>query len=181
MHVPDETLLPQDFPGGVLRRLRRSDVAAFQAYRSVPELGRFQGWSPMQESEAAEFLAGMNAVPLFRSGEWVQLGIAEPESDRLVGDIGLYLSGDGSFGRVGFTLAPSVQGRGIATSAVRLALMIFFRVTSARHMEGITDSRNARSIRLLERIGFRYLGSTPAVFRGEACVERTYLLPREGV
>jgi hypothetical protein len=54
MHSPSAPLL---LPGGLLRRLRTSDLAAFQAYRSIPEIGRFQGWSPMSEAEAVAFLA----------------------------------------------------------------------------------------------------------------------------
>ena len=114
------------FPGGLLRRLRTTDPAAFQAYRSIPELGRFQSWSPMSEAEAVAFLAGMNEAPLFTPGDWVQLGIAEPESDQLLGDIGIFLSADGLTGEVGFTLAPAAQGRGIATAAVRQALQVLF-------------------------------------------------------
>ena len=178
MHSPNETLLPQGFPGGLLRRLRHSDLTAFQTYRAIPDLGRFQGWLPMSEAEALEFLSEMNETMLFTPGKWVQLGIAESESDQLIGDIGLFLSEDGFTGRVGFTLTPSAQGRGIATSAVRRALRIFFRATSALHIEGITDSRNAPSIRLLERIGFRHHETRTAFFRGEACAEKTYLLPR---
>jgi aminoglycoside 6'-N-acetyltransferase len=120
----------------------------------------------------------MNHAPLFTPGEWVQLGIAESETDCLIGDIGLFLSEDGFTGKVGFTLAPSAQGRGIATSAVREALQVFFRATSARTVEGITDSRNAASIRLLERIGFRHHATRAAVFRGETCTEIIYTLPR---
>lgn len=175
---PNESPLPQVFPGGLLRRLRQSDLTAFQAYRAIPELGRFQGWSPMSEAEALAFLSAMNDALLFTPGKWVQLGIAESETDRLIGDIGLFLSEDGFTGRVGFTLAPSAQGRGIATSAVRQALRVFFRGTSARQVEGITDSRNAASIRLLERIGFRHYETRAAVFRGEACAEKAYTLPR---
>ncbi len=114
-----ETLLPREFFGGRLRRLRPPDREAFQAYRTMPELGRYQGWSSMSDVEALEFLAKMNRAPLFTLGEWVQLGIAEAESERLVGDIGLHLSEDGGTGEVGFTLQPSVQGRGIAGRAVR--------------------------------------------------------------
>ena len=132
----------------------------------------------MSETEALEFLSKMNEALLFTAGEWVQLGIAESESDQLIGDIGLFLSADGFTGRVGFTLTPSAQGRGIATSAVRQALRIFFRASSVQNVEGITDSRNAASIRLLERIGFRHHETRTAFFRGEACTEETYLLPR---
>ena len=129
MHSPADSLLPRQFPGGCLRRLRHSDFGAFQAYRRIPELGRYQGWSPMSESEALAFLGEMEATPLFQPGQWVQLGIADPHTDALVGDIGLHLSGDSQTGEVGFTLAPSAQGRGVASAAVQEALQLFFTAT----------------------------------------------------
>lgn len=96
-----ETLLPREFFGGRLRRLHPRDRAAFQAYRSLPELGRYQGWSLMSDAEAHAFLDEMRRAPLLTPGQWVQLGIATPESDELVGDIGLYLSEDGTSGEIG--------------------------------------------------------------------------------
>jgi RimJ/RimL family protein N-acetyltransferase len=173
-----ETLLPREFTGGRLRRLRAADRPAFQAYRAIPELGRYQGWAPMTQPEALDFLVEMNRAPLFTPGQWVQLGIAEPELDSLVGDVGLFVSADGRAGEVGFTLAPSSQGRGIAGRAVREALELLFFVTHVERVLGITDARNLQSIRLLERLGFRHVESRQTVFREEACTEHVYALQR---
>jgi len=170
--------LPRAFPGGLLRRLRPDDLAAFQAYRAIPELRRFQGWSPVSAAEARSFLAEMQDASLFTPGRWVQLGIAEPEGDQLIGDIGVFLAADGLSGEVGFTLCPAAQGRGIATAAVRQALDVLFGLTGAKQVLGITDSRNAASVRLLERVGFRHRESRSAVFRGETCTEEVYALLR---
>nr|AUN35556.1 ribosomal-protein-serine acetyltransferase [uncultured bacterium] len=170
--------LPIAFPGGQLRRLRASDLAAFQAYRSIPELGRFQGWTPKPDAEAAAFLAAMGDVPLFPLGDWVQLGICDPGGELLVGDIGLFQAPDGLSGEVGFTLAPSAQGRGIATQAVHHALDLFFRLTRVERMLGITDARNVASVRLLERVGFAHRESRNVVFRDEECLEAIYVLDR---
>jgi ribosomal-protein-alanine N-acetyltransferase len=178
MHNQSAMQLPRSFPGGRLRRLRTSDLAAFQAYRSIPELGRFQGWSPMPEAEALAFLAKMGDAPLLTPGDWVQLGIAEPEGDQLIGDVGVFLAADGLTGEIGFTLAPAAQGRGIATAAVRQALQVLFGATSVKQVLGITDSRNVGSIRLLERVGFHHHESRRIVFRGELCSEEVYVLPR---
>jgi len=176
--VMHETLLPREFPGGRLRRLRPSDREAFQAYRGIADLGRYQGWSPMGEVEALAFLVEMSQAPLFAAGRWVQLGIADPQSDCLVGDVGLHLSEDGSSGEVGFTLEPSAQGRGLASHAVREALQLFFAATEAARVLGITDERNLPSVRLLERLGFEHIETRQVVFRGESCTERVYALPR---
>jgi RimJ/RimL family protein N-acetyltransferase len=173
-----ETVLPREFSGGRLRRLRSSDRDAFQAYRGIPELGRYQGWSPMSESESLKFLDEMSQAPLFVAGHWVQLGISDPATDRLVGDIGLYLSEDSSIGEVGFTLEPSAQGRGIASRAVSEALQLMFSATNVARIVGVTDERNLPSIRLLERLGFEFMESRRVVYRGKPCKELVYALLR---
>ncbi|MBN8505755.1 MAG: GNAT family N-acetyltransferase [Burkholderiales bacterium] len=175
-----ESRLPREFPGGRLRRLHPQDLAAFQAYRAIPELGRYQGWSPMSDEEARRFIEAVHRAPLFEPGQWVQLGIAEAVTDALLGDIGLYLSADGSAGEIGFTLQPAAQGRGLATAAVREALRLFFAATDAGSVQGITDERNGPSIRLLERVGFAFVERRQVVFKDEPCTERVYTLPRPG-
>lgn len=173
-----ETQLPLEFRGGRLRRLHPRDLAAFQAYRSLPDLGRFQGWSPMSDAEALQFINEAHRAPLFAPGQWMQLGIAELSSDTLIGDIGLYLADDGTSGEIGFTLEPSSQGRGVATLAVREALQLFFSATGVTTVLGITDERNLPSIKLLERVGFELIETRQVIFRGEPCTERVYALPR---
>lgn len=173
-----EHLLPREFPGARLRRLRVSDVPAFQAYRALPGLGRFQGWVPMSDAAAHDFLAAMNRAAWFVPGQWLQLGIADAPTDALIGDIGLHLSADGATGQIGFTLSPGAQGRGIATHAVQAALDVLFTATTITQVQGITDARNNPSIRLLERLGFTCRESRQTEFRGEACVEHTYALSR---
>lgn len=182
MVLPDmnDMLLPHDFPGGRLRRLHPRDRAAFQAYRALPELGRYQGWLPISDAEAHAFLDEMHRAHLFTPGQWVQLGISHPDSDELVGDVGLFLSEDGASAEVGFTLEPSSQGRGLAALAVRAALQLLFAATRATRVLAITDERNLRSIKLLERVGFEFVESRQAVFRAEPCTERVYALPRSG-
>ena len=132
----------------------------------------------MSETEALAFLIRMSRASLFRPGEWVQLGIAEPVADRLIGDIGIYIADDGSTAQIGFTLEPDSQGRGIATAAVREAIHLLFAATKVRQVFGITDQRNMASIRLLERTGFHFKENRDAVFRGEPCSERVYALAR---
>lgn len=132
----------------------------------------------MSDAQALSFLAEMSEAPLFTPGDWVQLGIAERDADRLIGDIGIFVSADGLTGEIGFTLSPAAQGRGVAAAAVRRALQLLFAVTRVTQVLGVTDSRNVRSIRLLERVGFRHQESRSSVFRGEPCVEEVYALAR---
>jgi RimJ/RimL family protein N-acetyltransferase len=170
--------LPRFGVGIALRRLAASDLAAFQAYRTDTELGRFQGWSAMPDAQAREFLEEMNKVPLFRPGEWAQIGIAEPAGLALIGDIGLFLAEDSRHAEIGFTLARPAHGRGLATMAVREAVQFVFQLTVVERVLGITDARNRASIGVLERVGMRKLEERSIVFRGESCVEYVYAVAR---
>ena len=163
----------------MLRRLAVSDLAAFQAYRHDVVLGKYQGWSAASDAEAKSFLAEMNASELLRPGTWSQIAIADPASQALLGDIGLFLSSDGRHAEIGFTLRRELQGRGVATAAVREAINLVFEHTKAQKVLGITDTRNLPSIRLLERVGMHKAESRPAMFRGEACLEHVYVVLRQ--
>lgn len=161
-----------------LRRLRESDLAAFQAYRQDPEVGRWQGWTPQPDADALAFLSAMASVPLFQPGQWTQLGIADALTDQLLGDIGIHLSDDAREAEFGFSLARPAQGRGLATAAVRAALALVFEQTPAERVHAQTDARNAACIRLLERLGATRVARFDTEFRGAPCVEFRYELAR---
>lgn len=170
--------LPRFGSSVVLRRLSGTDLVAFQAYRGDAELGRYQGWSAMRDPEALAFLDEMNAAPLFRPGAWAQIGISEPQTLELIGDIGLYLAEDSRHAEIGFTLARHAQRRGLATAAIREAVQLVFEFTAVERVVGITDARNHASIALLERVSMRKVEERTVEFRGETCVEYVYAIPR---
>jgi aminoglycoside 6'-N-acetyltransferase len=153
-----------------LRRLRADDLSHLAGYRADPVLARYQGWTPMSTEQALALLLQMQAAPAFVAGEWFQLGIADSDSDALLGDIGVRLQADGS-AEIGFTLARAAQGRGLATEALSLLVTLLFERADVRRIVGITDARNAASARLLLRLGLSHTRTLQASFRGEACTE----------
>ena len=175
MDIPGIDTLPRLGSGFMLRRLTSDDLPEFQAYRHDPELGRYQGWSAMSDPEAAAFLSEMNTVPLLSFGNWTQIGIADPDTRRLIGDIGIFLDPDGRCAEIGFTLARHAQGRGVATAAVCEAIKFIFVSTKVDRVIGVTDARNSASVRLLERVGMLRTQATEAIFRGERCTEFFYV------
>ena len=162
----------------VLRRLVAGDLAAFQAYRHDALIGLYQGWSPQTDEQALAFIETMVGAALFAPGDWFQVGIADPLTDRLIGDIGWCVAADGASAEIGFSLCAQSQGQGLATEAVGAALQLLFDHTDAASVIGITDARNAASIRLLERLGMRRAATTSAVFRGAACTEHRFVASR---
>jgi [ribosomal protein S5]-alanine N-acetyltransferase len=162
----------------ILRRLSPGDLAAFQAYRRDEAVSRYQGWLPVSDQDARAFLDNMQNAPLFARDTWTQLGIADRETNALIGDIGIGMSADGAGAEIGFSLAASAQMRGLATEAVRAAFRLIFAHTSAASIAGITDARNVASIRLLERLEMRRVEMKDTLFRGEPCVEYVYAISR---
>jgi RimJ/RimL family protein N-acetyltransferase len=92
--------------------------------------------------------------------------------DRLVGDIGLLREGPAQV-QIGFSLSRDAQGRGWALAAVGACIDRLLVPLVMTRLRGITDARNAASLRLLARLGFVQRSSEDVVFRGEACTEIT--------
>src|SRR5439155_3050444 len=111
-------------------RLRRSvpeDAETIAAYRSDPEVRRYQGWGRTDpariRSEIEEMLARAPGEP----GGWVQFTVVEREGGTLVGDVGLSpAEGEAGVIKIGYTMAPSFQGRGYATEAIRALVAYAF-------------------------------------------------------
>lgn len=166
-----------------LRRLRVADLPLFQHYRADPEVGRYQGWQPMDDAAATAFLAEMAemaATNFCPPGRWCQIAIADVHADALIGDIGLCLAADGEALELGFTLAREWQGSGRAAEAVQLVLQAVWAWTPAQRVLALSDVRNGASVRLLQRLGFRRYATLQAVFRGEPCSEHHFVLHRAG-
>ena len=169
-------LLPRPAERTVLRRLSASDLVDFQAYRQDPEVVRYQGWQAVPDSEAEAFLAAVNTAALLQPGEWSQIGIADRQNNRLIGDIGICLTAEGDEAEVGFSLHRQAQGKGLAREAVREAIRLVFEQTGANRVVCITDARNLPSIRLLERLGLRKTEELQSLFQGEPCTEYVFAI-----
>lgn len=162
----------------VLRPFREADLGEFLAYRNDPDVARLQSWEGI-ESEAAAALLRKNAEPrLGRPGQWQQIAIALGGGDHLIGDIGLFLRDDGSSAELGFTLASRHQGRGLAKEALSGLIETLFALPGFERLEAVTDTRNARAMSLLERLGFQIRSTADASFKGITCQEHTYSLSR---
>lgn len=170
--------LPIQFECTVLRRFRLSDTAAFHRYRSDPELARYQGWSVMTADDAHTFVREMAGTAALVRGGWIQLAIADPATDSLLGDVGLYVDETGHYAELGFTLSHDAQGAGHATRAVAAAATLLFRISAVATIRAVTDARNARSIAVLARAGFQRISEQSAFFKGEECREITFALAR---
>ncbi|MEZ4297858.1 MAG: GNAT family protein [Polyangiaceae bacterium] len=164
-------------PRCVLRPFTEADLPAFAAYRSDPEIARYQSWdTPYSIAQAAALLASVQATPFDTPDTWVQIALADRETGALLGDCALHFLADGRQVELGFTLARAHQGKGLAREAVTALLDHVFGPLGKHRVSALTDARNEASIALLTRLGFRreahYLQN--AYFKGSWCDEMLF-------
>lgn len=142
----------------VLRRLAPGDEPAFAAYRSDPEVARYQSWdAPYPLAEAERMVAEMSAADPRTLG-WFQYAVERRDESGLIGDVGVCRSDEGRQAELGFTFAPAHQGRGYAREAVARIVEFLLVEEGLHRLTAGADGRNVRSARLLERVGFRREG-----------------------
>ncbi len=142
-----------------LRPLQASDFADFYAYRSDPDLCRYQDFEPFSEAKARDFIEKYNSVDLSKVGEWMQIGIEGIAQGRLIGDCAImFWEEEPRIVEVGVTLAPQYQGQGLATQSMELLLQMLFTQTPTHKVMAYIDVRNTASIRLVERLNLQLEG-----------------------
>lgn len=161
-----------------LRALRASDLEAFLVYRNDPAVARYQGWAPMTVVQAAAFIDAHATASGLAPGAWRQWAIAEMQSDRLVGDLGVWLAPDGSEAEFGITITPAAQRLGYASEAVHGLLDLLFARPEIREVRATTDIRNRACLTVLERAGMPRVGSRFAEYKSECCTEVVFCVSR---
>ena len=150
--------LPIVTPRLVLRRFTAGDAEVLAAYRSHPDVARFQSWAvPYGVDAAHNLIEAQSMLDGPTRGEWIQ--IATERDGELVGDVAVELSGDGLTATVGYTVAPAHQGRGLATEAVGAVVARLFDELAVHRVQASLDSRNDASARVVERLGFVHEGT----------------------
>jgi len=140
----------------LLRRSHLEDAGTISAYRSDPEVHRYQGWERTDPDGVRAEIRDMARRAPGQPGGWIQLSVEERSTGRLVGDVGLSPA-DGEPGviKVGYTIAPAFQGRGYATEAVGALVDYAFERLGADVVRAYASADNVPSIRVAEKVGMR--------------------------
>jgi aminoglycoside 6'-N-acetyltransferase len=140
-------------------RLRRSvpeDAEIIAAYRSDPDVHRYQGWERTDAEGVRAQIEEMTQRQPGEPGGWVQLSVEERDGGRLVGDVGLSpAEGEPDVIKVGYTIAPAFQGRGYATEAVQALVGYALHTLGAEVVRAYASAENLPSIRVAEKVGMR--------------------------
>ena len=146
-------------PRLVLRSFEDRDAAPFAAYRSDPEVARYQGWeAPFPMENAARFVADMIRARPGMPGAWYQVAIELKSTGEMIGDCAFCTSEDGRQAEIAYTLARRWQGQGYAGEALTRLLDYLFSDLNLHRAHANVDPDNLPSIRLLERLGMRKEG-----------------------
>jgi RimJ/RimL family protein N-acetyltransferase len=168
----------------LLRPFLEEDLEGFVAYRSDPEVARYQGWDAAYSTDdARSFLDAQRGVLFGQPGGWLQLAILDRDAGTLYGDCAVRVLADQpETAEIGVTLAPTSQGKGFATEALMALLRELFEKRRFHRVFAETDDRNAAVARLFERLGFRCEARLIEAdwFKGEWSTLRIYaILSRE--
>ena len=139
-----------------LTQLGGGDAEALFAYRSDPDVGRYQSWVPGSLDDVRRFIAGLESVAYDTPGTWCQLGIRLRDGGRLIGDLGVHvLAADPRQVEIGVTVSPARQRRGFALEAVTGVLDHLFGALGKHRVTASVDPRNGASMALFRRVGMR--------------------------
>jgi len=139
-----------------LRRLRPDDAAAICAYRSLPDVARFQSWTSFTPDDAARLIADQGRTAPNTPGTWLQLALTTLEEGTIVGDCGIhFLAEDARQVELGITLSPAYHGRGLAAEALASVLRYVFDALGKHRARAVTDAENHAAANLFGRLGFR--------------------------
>ena len=162
----------------VLRPLQLDDAPAFAAYRSDPDVARYQSWDTTYAlTDAQQLVASQDGVALGDPGAWLQLAAVDRVTGALCGDCAVHVATDQpQTAEVGVTFAPATQGSGLATEALGAVVTRLFEDHGLHRVFAQADDRNLPVHRLLERLGFRCEARLVEAdwFKGEWTTLRVY-------
>ncbi|WP_158812382.1 GNAT family N-acetyltransferase [Streptomyces fulvoviolaceus] len=125
------------------RRFASGDAQALAAYRSEPEVSRYQGPGSRRcrwRRPSGWWPSSRSAIPT------LQCGVERRGAPGAVGDLRVCRSEGGRQAELGLTFAPAFQGRGYAIEAVAYLIVEFLLVDEGPHRvsAAATDITSAR-------------------------------------
>jgi ribosomal-protein-alanine N-acetyltransferase len=142
-----------------IRHLELSDLSDFHIYRSNPEVTKYQGFDVMTIEQAENFIKENSDKHFGKAGEWVQYGIENSETKRLIGDCAIKLDQyDRRIVEIGITISHLEQKKGFAKEVLLGILTFLFGTKEIHRVVEIVDAENIASINLLKSTGFKQEG-----------------------
>ncbi|MEW4283331.1 GNAT family N-acetyltransferase [Priestia koreensis] len=142
----------------VLRELVEQDAPALYDYFSDKHVLAYYGMEPLQSlHEAKAMIENFNAMVEKKQG--MRLAIVEKESGETIGTCGFHnYAPRHKRAEIGYELAPSHWGKGLATEAVEALVTHLFTTYDLSRIGAVVFIENVASRTLLQKIGFQEEG-----------------------
>jgi len=96
-----------------IRHLKLSDLSDFHIYRSNPEITKYQEFDVMTIEQVEKFIKDNSTKHFGQAGEWVQYGIENINTGKLIGDCAVKLDQhDTRIAEIGITISHLEQKKG---------------------------------------------------------------------
>ena len=164
----------------ILRRFNENDLTPFLAYLNDPHVARYQSWESYTEEQARDVIEQQKDLVPGLQGKWFTFALELKETGTLIGHVALKMLDDNQ-AEIGFTMARSFHGKGLAFEAATSVIDYVFTKLKLHRVVAITDCENERSVALLERLGMRREGHflQNIWFKGQWGSEYLYAILRE--
>lgn len=149
----------------LIRAFRPDDITDLVAWRNDSDVARYQDWeTPYSMEDAEKVVSELVVMEGPKDKEWWMAVVADPDTDKALGDLAVHLSWEGRTAEVGYTLAKAHWGRGFATEALAALVEYLFDDLGVTRQFGMLHPDNPASAMVLERTGFLFEGHTRLSF-----------------
>ena len=138
----------------LIRPMRAADVPALKEWMPDPSIYTYWGKSPSKAEKNPELLFEKDEKPT----KSFHLGVALKETDKVIGDIWVYLIENDRMASVAVRLSSKYHGQGYGTEALFAMTKFCFENTELKRLWTEVDVRNIASQRMLEKCGYKQEG-----------------------
>ena len=138
----------------ILRTMTASDIPALKEWMPDRSIYTYWGKGPGKAEKNPELLFERKEKPT----KTFHLGIAEKNSDKVIGDIWVYLIENDRMAQVAVRISKEAHGKGYGTESLSAITRFCFENTELKRLWTKVDVRNAASCRILEKCGYKKEG-----------------------
>lgn len=140
----------------IIRPIEEADIAVWYGYLSLPEVFTHTSWNLNSADLLRHYVRNSDSQT---ASSKLRFALADRGSNALVGTMGFHtVQPENQSAELTYDLSPSTWGRGVASGlATDLVIWAHEHVGLVRVQATVLES-NERSMRVLERIGFRREG-----------------------
>ena len=130
----------------VLRQVQADDI------KDLVEISFYDSRPALTVEDATEM---QDRIDLdYQNGTSIHWGIADKQTNEIMGTLGYYRGLDKGIGELGCVLKPEFRGQGFMTTAIKLAIEFGLNDIGLTKIIAITTKQNDRAIKLLGHLNF---------------------------